>query len=340
MKRWSGGEHKFDDKQQMSLKSKIGNAAEPIVIYEVIPPRLGAEGELESRLEVVREVAGIADAINIPEIHPETSRGPRPGRLPERMEPRLFAQAIRETCGTETVVNRVTVHVPEAEQRRWLREVYQQYGIRNLILVGGESPDVKYPGPSVVEMASLVQEEGLPLLLGGITIPDRPNEVERVLEKRQRGICFFTTQVLLDSRAAVELIRGLDGREARIVLSFTPLSHPRDLDFLKWLGVEVPAGLAAEIRQQTDPAEAVEKSFALARQILREVFENLPPRPPALGLQVERITKRNSSAALRMLTELGTFYRQLLQERFPATEIGVGPSPARCQPLPQPSPRK
>ena len=233
------------------------------------------------------------------------------------MEPRLFAQAIRETCGTETVVNRVTVHVPEAEQRRWLREVYQQYGIRNLILVGGESPDVKYPGPSVVEMASLVQEEGLPLLLGGITIPDRPNEVERVLEKRQRGICFFTTQVLLDSRAAVELIRGLDGREARIVLSFTPLSHPRDLDFLKWLGVEVAAG-----------------------QILREVFENLPPRPPALGLQVERITKRNSSAALRMLTELGTFYRQLLQERFPATEIGVGPSPARCQPLPQPSPRK
>lgn len=308
----------------MSLKSKIQNPADPLVFYEVIPPRLGADGELESRVELVREVAGLADAINIPEIREETSRGPRRGRLPERMEPRAFAQAIRRACDVETVVNRVTVHESAAEQRRWLREGYQQYGIRNLILVGGESQESAYPGPSVLETASLVGEEGLPFLLGGITIPGRSKEAERILEKRQRGLCFFTTQVLLDSGAIVSLVQALNGLEARLLLSFTPVSHPRDLDFLKWLGVDIPPQLGEEMRQQTDPGTAVERSLALARQILEDVFENLPPRPPALGLQVERITKRNSAAARRMLAELRAFYRRLLQAHYPNPAMGVG----------------
>lgn len=319
----------------MSLKSKIQNPADPVVFYEVIPPRLGADGELESRLELVGEVAGLADAINIPEIRDETRQGPRRLRLPQRMEPREFSRAICAATRVETVINRVTVHDSAAVQRRWLSEGYREYGIRNLILVGGESQEANYPGPSVVETASLVAEQGLPFLLGGITIPGRPQEVERVREKRERGLCFFTTQVLLESQAVVKLVQALEGLPIRILLSFTPVSHPRDLDFLKWLGVDVPAQLAEQVRQQTDPAAAVEQSFALARQILAEVFANLPPRPPALGLQVERITKRNSTAARRMLSELGSFYRELLQTRYPgAASTAIGP-PGRSEGSPE-----
>ena len=313
-----------DQDMEVTLRAKIDNPAEPVVFYEVIPPRVDIEGELEDRLALVREVAGQVDAINIPEIREEKRNGPRKGVLYERIEPRVFAEAIAKATKVETVVNRVTVHDSPAEQRRWLRTTYRQHGIRDLILVGGESQKDPYPGPSVVETASLAAEEGLPFLLGGITIPHRPKEAGRVRDKAQRGLRFFTTQVLLDSKDAVQLLQQLDGLKARILLSFTPVSHPRDLNFLEWLGVELPPKFARAIREAADPEAAVEQSLELARRILTDVFENLPPHPPALGIQVERITKRNSAAARRMLGELGDFYRGLLRSRYTATTVGTG----------------
>jgi hypothetical protein len=297
----------------MNLHSKITNPAEPVVFYEVIPPRIGIDGELEDRLELVRDVAGRVDAINIPEIREESRNGPRAKPLPLRMQPREFARAITSSTRVETVVNRVTVHETAAEQRQWLCDTHRGFGIRELILVGGESEQEEYPGPGVAETASLVAEEGLAYLLGGITIPHRPQEESRVRNKARRGLQFFTTQVLLDSRDIVRLIRGLDGLEARILLSFTPVSDPRDLAFLEWLGVEIPPKFARLTRNAASADTVVEQSFDLARHILTDVFNNLPPQPPALGLQIERITKRNSSAARRMLAELSDFYRGLLR---------------------------
>jgi hypothetical protein len=151
----------------------------------------------------------------------------------------------------------------------------------------------------------------LAFLLGGITIPHRPKEAARVRDKAQHGLGFFTTQVLLDFKDVVSLMRQLSGLEARVLLSFTPVSHPRDLQFLEWLGVELPPGFVREIKRASGPEEAVACSFLLARRILGEVFANLPASPPALGLQVERITKRNSAAALSMLSQLGEYYREL-----------------------------
>ncbi|HWP85431.1 MAG TPA: hypothetical protein VNN17_09590, partial [Terriglobia bacterium] len=246
-------------------------------------------------------------------------------RLPERVEPRLFAAAIARATGAETVVNRVTVHASFAEQRNWLCETYHRYGIRDLILVGGESQQVTYCGPGVVETASIVAEEGLPYLLGGITIPHRPKEAARVRDKARHGIRFFTTQVLLDAKDVVALLQQLEGLNVRVLLSFTPVSHPRDLQFLEWLGVELPPKFVREIQQASGPEAAVEISFALARRILEEVFRSLPPGAPAVGLQIERITKRNSASALRMLAELGEFYRTLLRNRYPK-EGGAAPA--------------
>jgi len=304
------------------------NPAQPVVFYEVIPPKTGPDGELESRLALIREVAGMADAINIPEIREETRQGPRRTRPRERIEPREFAQAIGGAAKVETIVNRVTVHESRAEQQRWLREGCHAYGVRNLILVGGESNDVRYAGPSVMEMAAMAADEGLPFLLGGITIAHREREAERVREKQAHGLSFFTTQVLLDSKDIVALIRSLNGLKSRVLLSFTPVSNTRDLEFLKWLGVETPQAFREVIGQASSPQEAVEKSILLARQILQDVFDNLPSQPPAIGLQVERITKRNSSAAIQMLTELGRSYRHLLRVRFsaPAAAVGAGAS--------------
>ena len=306
------------------LSARIENPAEPLVFYEVIPPSAQVPGDLEDRLALVRDVAAHVDAINIPEIREEIRQGTRRKHIPERIEPRAFARAIAGSTRVETVVNRITVHETAEEHRRWLRESYDKYGIRNLILVGGDTHELQYPGPSVVEAARIAAEERIPFLLGGIAIPSRNAEGRRVAEKLEAGLRFFTTQVLLDSSEIIRLVRCLEGWRVRVMLSFTPISDHRDLKFLEWLGVETPAEVRRQIEQAGSPEQAVEISFALARRILAEVFDCLPSTPPALGLQVERITKRNSAAARRMLAELSAEYRSLHAARYPSLP---GPSP-------------
>ena len=316
----------------VDLRSKIGDAARPVVFYEVIPPADGVEGELEDRLNLITGVATRVDAINIPEIHEEIRRGVRPLPVRDRIAPCVFAQAIYDATHVDTVVNRVTVHEACDKQRQWLRDAYNRYGIRNLVLVGGESEGVHYCGPSVPEMACLAVEEQVPFLLGGITIAHRRGEADRVRRKQQCGLRFFTTQVLLDSGDTIRLLRELDGLDTRIFLSFTPVSNLRDLEFLKWLGVDIPADFEQEIREAPHREEAVERSLARARRILSEIFSSLSPQAPLLGLQIERITKRNSAAARLMLKELESFYRRIFDSRRsdtirPGTGAFDGPSP-------------
>jgi len=321
----------------MDLKAKILDAAQPVIFYELIPPKVGAPAELETLLALVRELVGKVDAINIPEIHEESRQGTSRARLPERIEPRAFAQAIhaatlRQAQGTPgqagmaTVVNRVTVHESPEAQRRWLQETYAEFGIRNLILVGGESHATQYPGPSVVDTAKMVEELGLDFLLGGISIPSRSRETARIRRKYERGLRFFTTQVLFDPNDTVDLIQGLNGLDVRIFLSFAPISNTRDVEFLQWLGADVPRNVAWAIEQAGEPAKAIEKTTALASRILTDIFDNLPAHPPALGINVEQITRRTYGSGKRMLAELGGLYPRHVQAHY--AEHGRG-EPAR-----------
>ncbi|OFV99463.1 MAG: hypothetical protein A3F68_09065 [Acidobacteria bacterium RIFCSPLOWO2_12_FULL_54_10] len=302
----------------MNLRDKILNPACPLVFYELIPPKLGDSAELERLIETCRALSGKVDAINIPEIVEETRWGAGGKKTPERLEPRRFGSEIQSATGLETIINRITVRESEASQRKWLQECYQDYAIRNLILVGGESSDIPYPGPSVEAMAKCAREEKLDFLLGGITIPSRSREGTRIRDKHQQGVAFFTTQVLLDSNDIVDLIQDLNGIDVRIMLSLAPVSNVRDLQFLKHLGVDVPNNVMWAIEQAGGTEKALEKSIALATGILTDVFNNLPEHPPALGINIEQITRRNFHAALQLLEQIAPFYRRHVQARFPA----------------------
>ena len=306
--------------EYMSLRAKLHNPAAPLIFYEIIPPALADDDELNDRLKLVAEVAGLVDVINIPEIREEVARGPRSTKLRARMEPREFARAIRDKYQLETVVNRVTVHDHAEIQTAWLQECAAKFGVQDLILVGGESANFTYAGPTVPQTARMARAANPGFSLGGITIPSRKSEAERVLAKLDAGIEFFTTQVLLESAHTIALLQALEGVKTRLILSFTPLSHPRDLAFLEWLGVSIPQNVAERFSHGDEPEQAVKRSIALAKVILEEVCEFVTPRSPAIGIQVERITKRNSAAALEMLKQLADFYPALLKRKMGSLE--------------------
>lgn len=298
----------------MNLEDKILNPSLPVTFFEMVPPPADKPQGVDAALEEVREIRNFVDAVNLPEIHDESRGAERRSKFVSRVEPRLLGSRIFRELNLEVVLNRVVVHEPH--QDRWFRNTYEEYGIRHVILVGGESSKIPYPGPTVLEAAEQVRSTGLPASLGGISIPSRAHEAERIRRKAAAGLSFFTTQVLFDSNDIVALIQRLNGLEARMFLSFAPVSHVRDIEFLRWLWADVPADLDRFLlgsEKSSRAAEAcLERSLDLAQRILMNVFDNLPPDPPAIGLNVEHINRRNFAAAVQMLDRLGNLYAHLV----------------------------
>jgi len=299
----------------VNLKDKLLNPSIPLTFFEIVPPAAGKPEAIENTVKEVRKVRHLVDAINLPEIHDESRGTERTHRFVARVEPRILGARIQKDVSAEIVINRVVVHDQDSE--RWFRETSEKFGIQHIVLVGGESVEIKYPGPNPTEAAALVRSAALPISLGGITIPSRPNEADRIRSKNAAGISFFTSQILFDSNDIVWLIQRLNGVEARVFLSFAPVSHPRDLEFLRWLGADIPQNLDRFLLQgEAGSTESCfERSLDLAQRILMDVFDNLPPDPPPIGLNVEHINQRNFPSAVRMLERLGNLYSGLVASR-------------------------
>lgn len=302
----------------ISFQDGLLHPGVPMVIFEVVPPAAGKPEAMDAAVLELRQLQGRVSAINIPEIHDEERPGERSHKFIERVEPRMMGSRIKRELQIEVVINRVTVH--DAAPERWFRETCGQWDIANWILVGGEAATIAYPGPNPTEAARLIGALGLPVALGGITIPSRTNEPERIRKKHAQGVQFFTSQVMFDSNDLVWLLQRLNGVDARIFISFAPISTGRDLDFLRWLGVDLPHDLDRFLLgpDKAHPASAqtcLERSIDLAQRILMDVFDNLPPDPPSIGINIEHITRKNFAPALTMLDRLANLYARLLAAR-------------------------
>ena len=305
----------------MRLRDKISKPKRPVVVYEILPPRI-IDGTIESYAERISTLLSRThiDAINIPEVHAEETRGERPIEERQRAEPRDFGRLIQDSVGVEVIVNRVTVHGTLTDQREWFRRTSEDFGIENVVLVGGESSEIDYLGPGVSDAATMIREinrdEGRDIYCGGIVLPSRKVESKRMEKKAGNGIEFFTTQVLYDSEDICKLIwhyeklcRERESTPKRVLLSFAPISTKRNLDFLKWLVVEIPKRTEEILVQDEELVK--ERSIEICMGILEDILvfltENNISVP--IGLNVEHIMSYNFDHSVELLQMMSKRYR-------------------------------
>ena len=303
----------------MRIKDKIKRPRRPVVAYEILPPR-EKDGTLNSYAANISSLLSQThiDAINIPEVRDEVARGERPIKNQLRAEPREFGRLLQDIVGVEAIVNRVVVHQKLNDELKWLEETNKKYEIENLITVGGESRSIEYPGPSVNEaLAAIKKNENIDLLCGGISIPSREKESLKLIEKSENGSEFFTTQVLYDSSKIIKMISHYQKRcdqtktfPRRLLLSFAPVSSEKNIKFLKWLGVEIPAETEKSLIK--DLSIMTDKSMEITVNVLKEILNHLNENDiiVPIGLNVEHIMSYNFQASIEMLQELSRIYRE------------------------------
>ena len=306
----------------MRIRDKVKKPQRPVVAYEILPPR-EKDGTLNSYAETISSLLSQThiDAINIPEVHDEIERGDRPVTNQKRGEPREFGMLLQDIVGIEAIINRVVVHEPYEEQVRWIEETNTTYEIENMIIVGGESSKVDYPGPTVNEMLQIIARRSNSndgdIFCGGIAIPSRKDESKNLIRKSEHGSEFFTTQVLYDAENIIKMINNyqsrcneLDTFPRRILLSFAPVSSQKNIEFLKWLGVEIPDDTERYLKGR--PGSMTERSLDVAVEVLNEILDFITVNnlKVPVGLNVEHIMSYNFQSSVEMLQELARIYRE------------------------------
>ncbi|HSA83888.1 MAG TPA: mycobacterial-type methylenetetrahydrofolate reductase [Patescibacteria group bacterium] len=304
-------------KVNKSFAEKVKNG-ERTVLYELLPPpqklsRKDIHNSFSLFANMLKDSS--VDAVNIPEVREETRSGDRPDSVIVKLEPRTVCSYLRKYTPHELVINRPIVYAPWDLQKKWLHETYKKHGIHSLVLVGGESSSNTYPGLSVIDAAQAIHKLYPDIILGGITIPTRQREENRVLQKSNNGVTFFTTQILYESKPIKKFLRDYwrvcqqtETKPAMIFLSFAPITTIADLKLLEWLGV----GLSKKtLNILTNGWLGMGwRSFQICQAILEDIVsfvERERIRVP-LGLNVEHLNRHNLEASFVLLEKLSRVY--------------------------------
>jgi 5,10-methylenetetrahydrofolate reductase len=287
------------------------------LFFEPVPPTARspparAAAAADAIVELVATVPRI-DALDIPELVDENHEG-RP--LYRSADPRAFARALSERTGREVVVNKVVAHLPNPEEvEHWARETLA-LGLRHVVLVGGTSRYIPYPGPAVSEADRICRPLLDPAggLVGNIAIPQREGEAHRMLSKTRAGASFFTTQIVFDADATFRMVEQYDRlcRQASlppgpVLLSFAPLVDEQDAEFVRWLGADVPEAAERAILEG-DEGGAAQRTVDHAVEVWESVRERVRAASleVPLGVNVEQISLRHLQHSRAMAAALAS----------------------------------
>jgi 5,10-methylenetetrahydrofolate reductase len=282
------------------------------LFFEPAPPsgRTAAARVAQRVDEVATTVAAVprVDAIDVPDLVDENHEG-RP--FYRSLDPRAFGRAIAERAGREAVINKVVAHLADrAELEEWLRATLAE-GLHHVVLVGGNSRYIPYPGPPVAEANRIARPLLQPAggLVGNIAIPSRTGEGRRMLSKSQSGAGFFTTQLLFEVDALATTLREYDALCRRaalppgaVLLSFAPIADEQDAEFVRWLGAELPEPVERALVEGS-PAEAVRRGIDRALEVWTAATELVGREglEVPLGVNVEQISARHEGPARELL---------------------------------------
>jgi 5,10-methylenetetrahydrofolate reductase len=308
----------------MRLRDRVVEGS-PSVLFEIVCPKKNVSREkFNSLVDLAARLcsSGQVEAINLPEIRGEERLGGKSGKLADKIEARRFAKAVNRRLGHrhQTVVCRSVPHLPPERQKRWLLRTYREFGVRNLVIVGGERHPDDYPGWSVTEAAEYVtnslEHASAPYFCGGICIPHRRfpgtdwDEPSRLIQKGQAGLEFFITQIIFDAAPVCRLLldyqrlcRQKGHRPKMIFLSFNPVSSPRDLAFLEKLGVKFSPISKKLLARDHRRAEA---SLEVTNQLLQDIlsFKHRHHLSVPLGLNIGYVSGHNLSLSQKLIAPL------------------------------------
>ncbi len=286
----------------MTLTTRIGTGRGGIVLFAITPPRRSTPAErlpeiAHATIERLRHLD--LDGLVLYDIDDESSRNPseRPFPFSPTIDPSVYRAEYLKGWDAPAIVYRAVGKYQRDDLGAWLAE--QDPETTLTVMVGAASSGVVAP-TTLAEAQAMRRELSPDLLLGGVAIPERHSRREdehlRLLAKQEAGCRFFVTQVVYDLNAAKNLVsdyryaceeRGV--APVPIVFTFSACGSMKTLEFLRWLGVDVPRWIENDLRHANDTLRAsLDQAVATAVELIAFCRRLGVP----FGLNVESVSIR------------------------------------------------
>ena len=303
------------------FREVIAKGEGEVLLFGLTPPRLATPPErlpeiAEATLARLDNLA--LDALLLYDLADESDRtdAERPFPFTETWDPDIYLRNHLRQWEGQAIVYRCVGKYDTDQLTGFLHRADERVAT---VFVGAASPST--PVKTSLSRAYQVHGQARPSLpLGGVAIPERHarkgDEHLRLINKVDAGCSYFVTQVVYDVRAAKDLASDYayafaetrpDQPVAPLIFTMSVCGSAKSMEFLQWLGVDVPRWVQNELRRARDPLSvSMSHSYGAAMELARFCRHLGIP----FGFSVESVSNRkveieaSVELAHRLATEL------------------------------------
>lgn len=280
------------------------------VLYGITPPKVGHTTERFEEIKSIQQqrIKGISpDALIIYDIQDESSRTEeeRPFPFIETIQPEKYALVLLEEIQVPLIIYKSISQFNASSFTAWIQSLNTQY----LVLVG--TPSSKNVSTFTLGEAYQITCSIRPdIQLGGIVIPERHDkkgdEHLRLLAKMEAGCAFFISQCVYSIESALNFLSDYQWNckqngivKAPIIFTLTPCASEQTLQFMKWLGINVPIWIQNHLKASDD---MLQTSLDLCLRLADELIEYCRTNAIPFGFNIESVSirKREIDASVQL----------------------------------------
>jgi 5,10-methylenetetrahydrofolate reductase len=253
----------------------------------------------EKLLERVSDID--IDGLIVYDIQDENSRTKvsRPFPFKSTHDTRLYSSLLSNKSNRPVITYKSVVQSNGDDFEQWANQAWEDYGVKDIVLVGSPSKKNTISLPLADAYKTLVENKH-DFFIGGVTIAERHiskgNEHQRLIEKHHQGCSFFISQAIYNPQATIDMLtryamecqkQGV--KPQRLILTFSPCGSDKTLKFIEWLGVSVPEATSLRILNAENP---LHESIRICTNSLQQILDAVLPYNLPLGLNIESLTNR------------------------------------------------
>ena len=290
--------------KQSELQARYNDINRGVYFIGTTPPKSDMPLEEVATIadKLLERVSDIDfDGLIVYDIQDEDSRTskPRPFPFKSTHDVRLYSSLLNEKSERPVITYKSVIQSDSDSFDQWASEAWEKYGVKDIVLVGSPSKNNKI-SLSLADAYKTLVDNQHDFFIGGVTIAERhaskKNEHERLIEKHQQGCNFFVSQAIYNPQATIDLLtryaiecqkQGL--KPQRLILTFSPCGSKKTLEFIDWLGVNVPEATSLRILNAQNP---LYESIRICTNSLQQILDAVLPYDLPLGLNIESLTNR------------------------------------------------
>jgi len=298
-----------------NLTEKLKQSESGIFLYSLTPP--GEDISREKLMELNRRRASRistidVDGLSIYDVQEEKdrNRNMRTYKYRPALDPLEYARTINRHNNLQQIIYLATGKYDEEE----LDFIFSNNSDKIFVLVGSPTKNttVKCSLNRAMEISQSYENS-----TGAVLIGERHSqggsEVVRMLEKIDRGIDFFISQCIYDGSLYEKLLSDykeesnlLNFPMKPVILTFSPIGNRSSLEFMKWLGVDIPVNFTKDLPSSDS---FLQYSIQFLEKMGRRLIDFAIERDIPIGINFESVISKRAEvlASLELAENLSTY---------------------------------